>query len=223
MKAPLAHFRHERRSRRRLVGLTLFVLVASSFAGSALVGFHNRTYDGHFNWELFGVVGTAFGTSLLAFATGILALVTSADVEASSEIARIAGEEQQARSRPIVLVERVDLSIETKGASELNIVLRNAGLGVAVRGVLEIRYVEGVTTLVKETVRATSLMSGETKPVTARVGSSQPLRSDYQRRDWSLSGWFVDAADQRHKVLDSQAAGPDDRPTIVDPPENLRL
>ncbi len=206
--------------RHRLIAGAL-IAVAASFAASAWVGYAERTAEGNFNWELFGIVGTALGTSLLALATGVLAIVTNADVEASREVARLTREEQEARSRPVVLVERIDLTVESAGDCHLEICVRNAGLGVAVRGVLEISYVEGATRLVQATARASSLLSGEAKEVAARVTPSQPLSSEYRLPDWSLSGWFVDAADVRHALLDGQTTEPDERVTVADPPDSL--
>jgi hypothetical protein len=211
-----------RRWRWPLVAVVLLLFVAGGFGFSTWVGFHVRR-DHRFNWELFAVVGTGIGTSLLALVTGFLALVTAGDVEASREIARTGREDQEARTRPIVLVDKVELTVMSDGDTDVKIILRNAGLGAAVRGLLQLRYVAGVTTLVEEVIYATSLVSEETKEVTAQVTPSQAIPSDWRPSDWSLSGVFLDAAGRPHFLIDGQPEEPANRITVSDPPAGSSL
>jgi hypothetical protein len=210
------------RWRWRVVVLALLVSVSAGFGFSTWVGFHVRS-DHQFNWELFAIVGTAIGTSLLALATGFLGLVTTEDVQASREIARTGREDQEARTRPILLVEKVELTVMSHGPTDVGIIVRNAGLGAAVRGVLQLRYVAGVTALVEEVIYATSLVSGETKSFRARVTPSQAIPNDWRHSDWSVSGVFLDAGARPHGLIDGQPEEPSSRVTVTDPPAALSL
>jgi hypothetical protein len=214
--------RDRRRWRRPLAALALLFFFSAGFGFSTWVGFHVRQHH-RFNWELFGVVGTAIGTSLLALVTGFLALVTAGDVEASREIARTGREDQEARTRPIMLVEKVELTVMSHGDTDVVITLRNAGFGAAVRGLLQLRYVAGVTTLVEEMIYATSLVSGETKDFPARVTPSQAIPKDWRHPDWSLSGVFLDAVGRPHTLIDGQPEEPANRITVADPPAGLSI
>jgi hypothetical protein len=196
--------------------------VGGGFGFSTWVGFHVRK-DHRFNWELFAVVGTGIGTSLLALVTGFLALVTAGDVEASREIARTARDDQEARTRPIVLVEDIGLSVMTHGPTDVTITVRNAGLGAVVRGRLQLRYVAGVTILAEEMIYATSLVPGETKNFAFSVTPSQAIPSNWRRPEWSLSGVFLDAIGRAHTLIDGQPEEPDDRVTITTPATGLSI
>jgi hypothetical protein len=199
-------------------GLAL-ILIVGSVAFSVFVGFHVRDAEGNFNWDLSAVIGTATGTTLLAIGTGVLAAVTLLEVQASRQVARAASDEQAARSLPIVILEHVGISVVGGREVHVQLEVRNVGLGAAVRGALQLRYVPAATILVDELLRATSLVSGETKPITARVNSSQPIRSGWKRSDWSISGLFLDAAGARHDMIDGQTEEDDERVRVVSPPD----
>jgi hypothetical protein len=202
--------------------LALLLGIVAGFSFSTWVGFHVEQ-DNRFNWELFAVVGTAIGTSTLALVTGFLALVTAGDVQASRDIARTGREDQEARTRPIVVVEKVELTVTSQTNTHVEVTLRNAGLGAAVRGALQVRYVAGVTPLLEEVIYTTSLVSAETKRFVVEVKPNQALPNGWQHSDWSLSGVFLDAVGRPHWLIDGQPEEPHNRVAIVDPPGTFAL
>ena len=207
-----------RQRRRWWIGSLALIVIAGSVAFSVFVGFHVRNEEGNFNWDLAAVVGTATGTTLLAIATGVLATVTLLEVQASRVVARAASDEQAARSLPIVILEHVGITVVGGREVHVELEVRNVGLGAAVRGALQLRYIPKATILVDELLRATSLVSGETKPITARVDSSQPISSGWRRSDWLISGLFLDATGARHDMFDGQPEEGDERVRVVSPP-----
>jgi hypothetical protein len=87
-----------------------------------------------FDWDLASVFGTALGTTLLALATGALALLTYREVSATQELAALTRKDQQIRERPLVLATSTDWWPHHLGGAEsrLMIELSNVGLGPAV-------------------------------------------------------------------------------------------
>jgi hypothetical protein len=127
--------------------LAALVVVGVSFV---LVGRHTAGTGETFNWEVGSIFGTAVGTTLLAFVTGLLALSTWQDVRASQIVANAATEQlNQSRSQhreqmsPVVIgglrrfSPRLDTSRRTgKGnvtGGAASVIVQNVGGGPAVR------------------------------------------------------------------------------------------
>ena len=77
-------------SRRRTIALSTLALIGV-IGLSTLVGFVGEKHG--FGWDLAAVFGTALGTTLLAIATGVLALLTWRDVNAAQELAQLTRDE----------------------------------------------------------------------------------------------------------------------------------
>jgi hypothetical protein len=199
-----------------VASFALITLTVAAIGAGVLVGFHVRDHGG-FNWGLAAVVGTATGTTLLAVVTGALAIVTTADVQATRQIAQVSRREQQARERPIVLLEDVSITIVNGVEATMTVHLRNAGVGVAVRGTVECAAGRGDQQHGRVTIYVTSLVSGEQKPVEATLTLDPPLFTNVES-DWFASGIFLDAAGQSHKLTDGQWRPPKRRVRVIDPP-----
>jgi len=102
------------------------VLLASWWVGYQGEG------DG-FSWDLASIFGTALGTTLLALATGALALLTWRDVTATQQLAQQGRDDQEDRVRPVLVVSRARWDREPGTGADGNIViwLNNVGGGPA--------------------------------------------------------------------------------------------
>jgi hypothetical protein len=124
--------------------LTVVALITSLFVGYAATG---KAFD----WQTAAVAGTAVGTVLLAGFTGALAWVTSGDVRATWELAKLTQADQEARERPVVLVQSAEWAsrrvdpvpgedvLDHTGA--VRVYLRNVGLGPALRVLVSASYI----------------------------------------------------------------------------------
>jgi hypothetical protein len=119
-----------------VVALVALVVV---FAASALVGFVGAPHGERFSWELASVFGTALGTTLLAAATGWLAWSTRSEVRATQDLAELTRAQQVASERPVVIAERSSFS-GSPGSGLVEVTLRNAGLGPALRVRVSAKY-----------------------------------------------------------------------------------
>jgi hypothetical protein len=127
-------------SRRTLLA-SVAVAVAAVVGLSILVGYLGPKPG--FQWELASVFGTALGTTLLAAATGALAYSTWSDVRATWELARLTARDQAERERPVVLLLDTSYIPEPGAENErgrLNVILRNVGLGPALRTQVWVTY-----------------------------------------------------------------------------------
>ena len=120
-----------RRSSDRPALLFALVGLAGVVALSVLVGFVGSP-DTRFNWTLASVFGTAFGTTLLATATGWLAWSTRSEVRATQDLAELTREQQAATDRPVLLAGKPVWS-GSPGSGTLSVTLTNVGLGPAIR------------------------------------------------------------------------------------------
>jgi hypothetical protein len=95
-----------------------------------------------FGWELAAVFGTALGTTLLAIATGGLALLTAREVSATKELAELTRSDQLARERPVVILHNAIFLPDRENSTDGHIALNafNAGLGPALRVRIEATY-----------------------------------------------------------------------------------
>jgi hypothetical protein len=116
----------------------LAIALATVAAASIYVGFVGSP-DTRFSWELAAVFGTALGTTLLALSTGALAWSTRSEVRATQDLAELTREQQAANERPVVLQESVGWSGMPESGT-LTIVLRNVGIGPALRVRVSPRY-----------------------------------------------------------------------------------
>src|SRR5689334_66871 len=73
------------------------------FAVSGVIGWLTASEHEAFNWEVAALCATAFGTTALAYATGLLVRQTGESVGLTSETLRLAREDQVARSKAILL------------------------------------------------------------------------------------------------------------------------
>jgi hypothetical protein len=144
-------------------------------------------YIGHdkgFGWELAAVFGTALGTTLLAAATGLLALLTWRDVSAAQELARLTSEEAErtregldlAREQGETARKALDAQTQpflTVGSRKPDLWslrsghVRNAGAGTAIVGRVEFLY--GDATVLGTAVDP-AVPPGETTAVRAASG-----------------------------------------------------
>jgi hypothetical protein len=97
---------------------------------SALVGCVGSSRD-EFDWDLTAVFGTALGTTLLAIATGGLALFSFREVTATQELAQLTRDDQVAQQRPVVVM--VGWKAVYGSPSHLVVQLMNVGRGPALR------------------------------------------------------------------------------------------
>jgi hypothetical protein len=107
-------------------------LLVAVFALSVLVGFVGAPHGERFSWELTAIWGTALGTTLLAAATGWLAWSTRSEVRATQDLAELTRAQQVASERPVVIQGPSGFS-GSPDAGYLQVTLRNAGLGPALR------------------------------------------------------------------------------------------
>jgi hypothetical protein len=107
------------------------VALAAVIALSWAVGYAGRGPG--FDWDLASVFGTALGTTLLALATGALALLTYREVSATQELAELTRRDQQMRERPLVLATVTQLNGLNSDETWLSVEMVNVGLGPAVR------------------------------------------------------------------------------------------
>jgi hypothetical protein len=89
-----------------VIGLIGLLLLAA--AGFFFIGRYASRVTG-FDWELASLFGTAVGTVLLATATGLLALMTRAEVQASRQELALSRTAFQASTRPILLDAPLDV------------------------------------------------------------------------------------------------------------------
>jgi hypothetical protein len=164
---------------------------------SILVGFKGPKKG--FQWELAAVFGTAFGTTLLAAATGALAYSTWSEVGATWELAKLTKRDQDERQRPIVLQETAvyEGGGEQGGRQEgwLNIELRNVGLGPALRVEVKAKYFDDdyQPTIGPNPSILPALAPNETKPFRVFVRFEEKSPPEGVRSDgFPLSGTFTD-------------------------------
>jgi hypothetical protein len=80
------------------------------------------------------------GTTLLALATGWLAYSTRSEVRATQKLAELTQEGQAASELPLVLLVGTSFSGTERHAGAVEIVLRNTGLGPALRVRVKVTY-----------------------------------------------------------------------------------
>jgi hypothetical protein len=237
------------RLRRNWSNVLFFALAAAAVAVTLWVGFNvpnGRNDETHFhrhgelgrqegdhdefNWELFGIVGTAFGTTLLAFATYVLASSTQTDVRATTALAATAQHTAEREQTPIVLLQRLRVrswlnQADASGAYHFRyeMELRNVGLGAAVRGMVRLVHEDPRTgTQTSADGRLTSLLAGERSPtveIEARVSNPPPpgwSPSTGAPSELTVSGVFLDARGDLHHLIDGQPKEPQERVKIVE-------
>lgn len=112
--------------------LAIVGLMASSVIGGLIAGAFGDHGEAGIDWELAGIIGTALGTTLLAGATGLLALTTWRDVSATQEMVSLTRFELEARDKPYV-IPTVLHPVGDNSAPQLKVEFRNPGRGPAVR------------------------------------------------------------------------------------------
>jgi hypothetical protein len=110
----------------------MLALVGLTVAAFWLVGDLASRHEG-FDWELASIFGTAVGTTLLALSTGWLAYSTRSEVRATQQLAELTREGLAASERPLVLLVGTSFTAPQQYEGVLEIVLRNTGLGPALR------------------------------------------------------------------------------------------
>jgi hypothetical protein len=147
-----------------------------------------------FEWELASLFGTALGTTLLAAATGALAFSTWSDVRATWQLADLTKRDQAERERPVVL--QLDASLIPTGDREgrLTVVLRNVGLGPALRVGVTAEYADewGNKPTIMPPIRVIpSIPPGESAPFEYAVWFKE-VKNEIRRDGFRLSGRFTD-------------------------------
>jgi hypothetical protein len=170
-----------------LVALTTVVVL------SAIVGFVGAPHGERFSWELASVFGTALGTTLLASATGWLAWSTRSEVRATQDLAELTRAQQVASERPIVIPGRPSFS-GSPGSGRVEVTLRNAGLGPALRVRVSATYtghLDWQPSIRQETVPV--IGPGSHEPVNLQTSFSGPHQPGGVRDDaFTISGDYLD-------------------------------
>jgi hypothetical protein len=152
-----------------------------------------------FQWELASIFGTALGTTLLAASTGALAYSTWSDVRATWQLADLTKHDQDERERPLVL--QLDWRPEIGSALEgyLMGMLRNVGLGPALRVEVTADYADedGNEPSQIDSVVFPAIPSGETQPFQLFVRFSE-LTNEVRPDGFRLRGTFTDRSQQRN-------------------------
>jgi hypothetical protein len=175
-----------------LLVLCLFGLVV--FAASWAVGASASRHEG-FDWELASIFGTALGTTLLALATSTLAYSTRSEVRATKELAELTARDQENRERPLVLLTgtRIELLEQEGRAGVVAILLRNVGLGPALRVRVQVTYMghedwqPNIPSLVVTYIEPNGLVEPQ-----ARFSGPEPAPGGGVRNEFEVSGTYWD-------------------------------
>ena len=173
-----------------------------------------------FDWELASVFGTALGTTLLALATGALALLTYREVTATQELAELTRNDQLMRDRPLVLARVTSYQPAaapgTPSGDEsrgwLTVELWNVGLGPAARIELGVTYDRepGPSPEIASVI-LTAIPPGATAtPGLEVLWSSRPTGRKVTASDFTPTGAYLDRSLGRaQQIIPSSEAGQD--------------
>lgn len=169
-----------------------------------------QSQDEGFSWELASIFGTALGTTLLAVATGALALLTSRDVSATQELAAQGRREQVERERPVVIAATARFQ-GSWDSGQLHVELRNVGLGPAVRVRVTARYADPQQQPNVSPFVWPAITPGGTAQFALSVPFPSPPPGGVQADGFTLVGTYLDrsmAEESEQKVITSWEAGP---------------
>lgn len=171
----------------RLVASALFGLSTVTVVVAALVGFAAEGWHG-FGWETAAAAGTAVATALLAAFTAALAFTTSGDVRATWELAELTRRDQAERQRPLVLEHSTRYQGDYRDGY-VDVKLSNAGLGPALRILLEISYPVGDREFRWDAMQP---VLGPSATVEVRVATPFPVPLNVNPDGFSVRGSYVD-------------------------------
>lgn len=146
-------------------GLVILALVGATF-WIAVKGQHSKSID----WGLFGLIGTAFGTTLLAIATASQALITRREVSATRDLAEVAMKDRRSQHEALLKFGQPVWSGLWQGA-HIATTVTNAGLGPALDVTFTASYVpaESGPPPVIEPQHYPTIAAGESIEVQLRV------------------------------------------------------
>ena len=171
-----------------------------------------------FDWDLASVFGTALGTTLLALATGALALLTYREVGATQDLAEMTRNDQLMRDRPLVLATVTSYQPaaapgtpsgdESRGL--LTVELWNVGLGPAARIELGATYDRepGLSPEIAPVI-CTAIPPGATAtPGLEVLWSSRPTGRKVTASDFTPTGAYLDRSlGHAQQIIPSSEAG----------------
>lgn len=190
---------------RKIGGWSVAALVLV-IALSVIVGFVGGE-DG-FDWDLAAVFGTALGTTLLALATGLLALLTWRGVRATQELATLTQRDQQARERPVVIQQHASFSISGVHG-RLAVTLVNVGLGPALRVEVRASYIDPDHQPEIQQVTRPAIQPGESDRFELDVRFTTPPPAGVQGDGFPLSGTYLDRSQRNdYPIITDWQAGP---------------
>jgi hypothetical protein len=189
----------------RRVAVWSSVALAAVIGLSVAVGFAGEEHG--FGWELAAVFGTALGTTLLAVATGLLALLTARDVSAAQELAQLTRDEAQQTAEALRI------------AGEQSAIAR-ASLDAQTQPFMTLAAVEDTTFHAGVLTRADPERSKEAR-VRAHVRNAGNATSvvthvQFAFADKRFSGGAVDPAVPAGETTSVQASIPEDSPEFAD-------
>lgn len=182
-----------------------------------------------FEWEIASIFGTAVGTTLLALATGFLAIGTWKDVRASQSMVELTRAEQYERIRPVVIGGVAGTTITGAQAGRLYSVavrvgLANVGGGPAVRVKVAVVWTGSAFVGEAGAIRADAkviraLSAGEDHEVEI-VMKGDMNASDFKVEDLHVVGSYRDRlTNPAGSIVDWTKAtpGPYDSPPEIEP------
>jgi hypothetical protein len=213
------------RSKQAVVGLAVVVL-STSVVGGAVAGIAVGASGGAFDWTLAAAAATAFGTTALAVATGVLARetlenvrATRDDVRSTGKLVELAERDQVERDRPILVLDESALILEpafrvfnedtgitrSAGSGEATWSFRNAGVGPAFDVRFGIHYGGDdaiAVTFEQQPLHKPVVMPGERWNETMRVSFSGPEGSTIDpARVYFLGGYKDRTLERRYDLL----------------------
>lgn len=193
--------------------------VAAGVLFAVLVGFLGGDRVGSFDWALAATVGTAFGTTALAYVTWRLGQSATLDAAASRRLAELAEADQDAAYVPYVYPLLTDEWLESENVAGNEIPIRNGGRGVAlnVEGQIYWMAISENTPLVGTTIASGDRVSIRTvKSVEAWDDAHGYLAySDVLGRRWQTRFSFLRPWVGGPLRVEVRSFGPDDAVTAL--------
>jgi hypothetical protein len=213
----MSEWTSRQRSSDRPALLVAAVGLVAVIALSILVGFVGSPHT-RFNWTLASVFGTAFGTTLLATATGWLAWSTRSEVRATQDLAELTRQQQAATDRPFLLVGSSGFS-GSPDSGAFEVALTNVGLGPALMVRLWATYVDADWQPRIDPTTASAIAPGETASLRMFVSFPEPHRA-VENDAFRFEGTYRDRSLNPYKLVTNWATEDDDLPPGVQDAES---